>query len=199
MARPKKNTRIKSQLRNARELERIESLLGEDFESLSQAKAALQQESQPRKNSYTVRELSSRQNKTVKAFVSDLEKHIPEIDSLKTKEDRWAAEIYGYKTYNLYSSISGLATQLSKYIDRGLGEEKPTKALKEIKIIRVGFKSADKWLRDKQAEVVESKRKRLERYKKTGKKIRGMEKKLAASLKREKKYKAIIRKLKKKS
>src|SRR5208282_4257624 len=90
--------------------------------------------------SYTVGELSSKKHKTVRTFVTDLEGHRAEIDALKHNQDYWAAEIYGNKTYSLFGNIDLLAKKLGSY--RGLQEEHPKQALKNIKIIRVSGRNA---------------------------------------------------------
>lgn len=151
----KRNAKIpqaKGRSKSQSELQRIESVLGEDFESLSQARKALAQQTTavPHKKSYTVSELSHKSHRTVKTFVVDLEEHSAEVDSLKRPQEFWAAEIYGNKTYLLYSNISELAKKLASY--RGLQEEHPRKALKNIKIIKVSGQDAEKYFREKEAQ-----------------------------------------------
>jgi hypothetical protein len=122
---------------NRRELESIEDLLGEDFDSITEARKALKRETGPApgKDFYSVRELSTRKNKTVQAFLSDIHEHRANIDALKKPKEFWAAEIYGHGTYQLFSTTADLVKKLSTY--KGLQTEDPTEALKNIKVIHV--------------------------------------------------------------
>jgi hypothetical protein len=154
IARPR---RTNSRHANARELEQIEDLLGEDFSSLAEARQALKKETGhiPGKSSYTVRELSSKKNGTVKQFIADLEGHTDELDALKRPNDFWAAEIYGHKTYQLFGSMEALARKLASY--RGLQEENPRAALQHIKIVQVkGVNALSDYYAAKRAEVTSS-------------------------------------------
>lgn len=157
MAKKARPRRTNSRYARERELERIERILDEDFETLSEARKALTAETGavPGKASYTVSELSSRKHKTVKAFISDIESHSKELDGLKQDKDFWAAEIYGNKTYALYGSMEQLARKLASY--RGLQEEHPRAALKHVKIVRVsGVNALADYRQQKQFEVEES-------------------------------------------
>lgn len=134
---------------------RIEELLGEDFETLSEARAALAKETGavPGKSSYKVRELSNKN--TVAKFVDDLEKRADEIDALKKPEEYFAAEIYGHKTWTVFGSSEQLARKLGTY--KGLREEHPKKSLQQIKIIRIkGRNGLAEWQRQKRLEVEKS-------------------------------------------
>jgi hypothetical protein len=138
------------------ELARIEDLLGEDFTSLSEARKALRSETgvAPGKDSYTVRELSSRKNRTVDAFITDVKGRSDEIDLLKREPEFWAAEIYGHGTYQLFGSMEQLAAKLNTY--KGLKEENPREALRNIKVIRVkGRNGVQEYRRQKQLDVEE--------------------------------------------
>lgn len=145
--------------KSSAELERIENLLGENFETLTEARHALQAETGPRsgKHSYTVTELSHKKHRTIKTFIADLEENKAEIDALKKPPEFWAAQIYGNGTWGLYTDIGSLARKLGTY--RGLQEDHPQKALKNIKIVRVTGAEADKYLRHKR-EVAEASWKR---------------------------------------
>lgn len=148
-----------SSRKSERELQQIENLLGEDFETLAQAHTALRRESGPKpyKDKYSVRELSSKRHKTLKQFLPDLSHHAREIDALKHPTDLWAAEIKGkrgwYKTYKAFDSIEGLSNQIGKYKD--LLEEFPSKVIDDIRVVRV--KNRKQWHKAKQTEIAERK------------------------------------------
>lgn len=172
MARKQKPTRTrgrgpsKAVSKTQRELQRIENLLGEDFTSLAEARRALKAETGPKKGkvSYTVGELSTRKHKTVRTLVTDLEGHSEEVDALKKDADYWGAEIYGAKTYSLYPSIEGLAKKIGSY--RGLQEEHPRAALKNIKIIKVSGQNAlNKYLAARRKQTEDSWRRTREKHK----------------------------------
>lgn len=194
-SRPRPKIRASNRPSRNAELERIEDLLGEEFESLSEARRALKAETGavPGKDRYTVRELSSRNNRTVKSQIADFEAHSNTIDALKKPEEYWAAEIYGHGTYQLYASVEQLARKLATY--RGLQEENPKKALKNIKIIRVSGRNAiAEYQRQKRLEVEDSLRLR----KLKGKRDRAREKAMQQKIKTlESQVKKLRRKLKK--
>lgn len=179
------------------ELARIEDALGEEFETLAQARKALHRETGavPFKDSYTVRELSTRKHRTVKTLLPEWESRAAEIDALKHKPDFWAAEIYGNKTYSLYGTFEQLVKKLSTY--HGLRDEDPTKALANIKIVRVhGVNAVQDYYRQKKAEREAALRKTqakrselLKRERKQKRKIKSLQQTIA-------KQKALIRKLK---
>lgn len=156
-ARPTKaRQNARQQTARNRALAEIEEFLGEDFDSLAEAKRALKTQTgpAPRKDSYTVKELSSKKHETIKTFVTDLEEHQAEIDSLKAPPDLWAARIYGHGTYQLYGSIEQLAKKLASYKD--LVNENPKDALKNIQIVRVhGVNGAEDYFNQKKREVQE--------------------------------------------
>lgn len=186
-SKPRRTNARYNRSKKADELSRIEDFLGEEFESLSEARKALKAETgvAPNKASYTVQELSTRKHRTVKTFIPDLESHRQEIDTLKKPSDFWAAEIYGHGTYNLYGSIEQLARKLATY--RGLAEEHPKKALSNIKIIRVsGVNAIADYYKSKKIEVEKSWRKTKDRHKldrvrqrKQAKQIKGLKKQIA--------------------
>jgi hypothetical protein len=157
-SRNKRGSKRSTRKNSADELQRIEDLLDEDFESLSQARKAFKHETglAPGKDSYTVKELSHRKHATVKTFLPDLEEHRKEVDALKKKSDFWAAEIYGNGTYSLYSDIDALARRIGTY--KGLQEENPRQALRNIKIIRVKNVDASEYIRQRILAKEESKR-----------------------------------------
>lgn len=190
-----KNVRSKADSKSA-ELQRIENLLGEDFESLSQARKALKEQSGPvpHKKKYSVSELSSKQHRTIRTFVTDLEDHTAEIDALKYDTDFWAAKIYGHGTYEVYGSISLLAEKLASY--RGLQEEQPREALKNIEIIRVhGVDAVVDYQRKKKAEVERRWQRVREQHKLDRKRKRREAAKLKKAEAKVKEQKALIRKL----
>lgn len=176
-ARAKSTGRIKRS--SAEELERIEDLLGEDFDTLTQARAALARETGPRpgKQKYRVSELS--QKKTVSSFVKDIERpeKIEEIDALKRDQDYFAAKIYGHNTYNVYGSIEQLAKKLGTY--KGLASESPKESLKHIQVIKIKGRNGLREWRKQKAKQIEKKieqshkdRKTIARLKKQIKKLR---------------------------
>lgn len=181
------------------ELQRIENLLGEEFDSLAQARKALKTDTGPKPNklAYTVGELSSKKHKTIKTLLPDLEEHTAEIDNLKADQDYWAAEIYGAKTYSVYASIEGLAKKLGTY--KGLQEENPKAALKNIKIIRIrGQNALDKYIAARRKQTEESWKRTKEKHKEDRKRTRKQAGQLRKMKDQIKAQKALIKKLQKK-
>lgn len=185
-----------SKTARAKELAVIEATLGEEFSSLSEARKALHSESTPLKNSYTVRELSTKKHKTIRTFIPDVENHASEIDQLKRPQDFWAAEIYGYGTYSVHGSIAGLIRKIATY--KGLQEENPTAALRNIKIIRIkGQHGLDQYLTRRKEQTKQSWKRQAEKrklYKKREKKQATKLKRMAEIIKAQK---AKIRQLEK--
>jgi hypothetical protein len=194
---------ISSGASGASELERLEDLLDEDFGSLKEARAAYKAETgvAPGKDEYTVRELSSKKNRTVREFIADLSGRTEEIDALKKPNEYWAAEIYGHGTYNLYGSIEQLTRKLDTY--KGLQQENPQKALKNIKLIRVSGRNARaEYFKQKKLQVEESWRLAKLKGKQNRKRQRAQEAKLRRSASKikglSKQIKALKAKLKRK-
>lgn len=184
-----------------RELAQIEQTLGEEFSSLSEARKALAQETTTLKDSYTIRELSTKKHSTIRTFLPDVESHKAEIDQLKRPQDFWAAEIYGYGTYSVHGSIADLAKKLASY--RGLQEENPAAALKHIKIIRIkGQHGLDQYLKRRREQTKESwkraKEKHRQHVKRQKKQARQLEKMKAKIKEQAKKIRALEREAKKK-
>ena len=105
------------------ELEQIERLLGEDFESLAQAREALRLETRGRpkvkavrpprgakkgKRSYTLQELASSKSKNLGKLLAKIEENSEQIDQLKSPEQMWAFQIYDRHSLVPYESIYGM-------------------------------------------------------------------------------------------
>jgi hypothetical protein len=166
---PAKKRRANSSSKSAKsaesaELQRLEHLLGEDFSTLSEARAAFATETgaAPGKSSYTVKELSHKRHNKIQGFIADLEEHEADVDALKKPTDFWAAEINGYNTYSLFANTHLLTQKLLSY--KGLQEESP-KLINQIKIIKVRGVDAGKYHAAKKAQVKESWRKAKEKRK----------------------------------
>jgi hypothetical protein len=105
------------------ELEQIERLLGEDFESLAQAREALRLETRGRpkaravrplrgvkkgKSSYTLQELASSKSTNLGKLLAKIEENSEQIDQLKQPEQMWAFQIYDRHSLVPYESIYGM-------------------------------------------------------------------------------------------
>jgi len=133
----------------------------------------------------------------VAAFVDDLESHVTDIDALKDKrKDSWGAEIFGNKTYKVFKSIRGLAGKLGQY--KNLRQEKPSKALKEIKVFRLSPRDVAQWEKSRTqatADLKERKKKMREKQRLKSTKFRKMAQELASLRKLERKQKQTIKRL----
>lgn len=139
------------------------------------------------RSSYSIRSLSTHQHNTLKSFLLDINEHSDEIDALKKPDEFWAAEIYGAKTFTVFSSIRGLSNQLSSY--RDLQTESPKDALRSIKIIKLHNNQLGEYQRKRKQQTED----RDLRAKLLGKRDRKREKKTKQKEARAKKLTASLR------
>lgn len=151
------------------ELQEIEKLLGEDFETLAEARAALKRESKPtvtsrqrNKTNYSLRELPEVKGKTVTDLLVSIEQNREAVDALRKPGELWAAEFTNkhgsYKIYRAFEDVDLLAKYLSRYdsvqkFGNKVGANN-TELIKAIKLIK--FKgTAKQYFNTKQNEVKE--------------------------------------------
>jgi polyhydroxyalkanoate synthesis regulator phasin len=157
---PKRKSKAAS--KSASELQSIEELLGEEFESLAQARRALKSETVeqvpppknsklPRKKNYTIKELSKSQKQTVNKFLHD-KASIKEVDKMVLQPGEfWGAAInYDYyndndrkiqssaKTHDLFETGVQLFDRLNAYISHSheAGWKSTNAFIDNIKIIK---------------------------------------------------------------
>lgn len=146
---------------NARQLAQIETLLGEEFESLAQAKHALKAETEPApskkrnesKRSYTIRELKPDEKQTINAFLNDT-LTADKLDATLLKQ----GELWGLETehqftgldakqhkgtarsYQTYGQLEKAFKKITEYVTHGkfTSTRGRNSFINSIKVIRFG-------------------------------------------------------------
>ena len=110
------------------ELEQIERLLGEDFESLAQAREALRLETRGRpkvkvvrrrikkRDEYTLQELGETRSKQLLTLVSKIDENQDQIDALKNENQFFAASVWDRHVEVVFRDASGLSQWLGRYV-----------------------------------------------------------------------------------